>query len=78
MGTRPTSQDQNQNQDQYHSSQDQDQIHKTKTETTDRFKSAIIHVNTKTVTAVHKYNTQCLKKLCKIVFVRTSSNFHQF
>ena len=23
-------------------------------------------------------NTPCLKKLCKIVFVRTSSNFHQF
>ena len=54
---RPVIQDQNQDQD--HSSQDQDQdqdrIHKTKT--TDRFKSAIIHVNTtKTVTAVHKYN----------------------
>ena len=24
------------------------------------------------------YSTPCLKKLCKIVFVRTSSNFHQF
>jgi len=57
MGTRPSSQDQDQDQD--HSSQDQDQdgIHKTKTKTTDRFKNAIIHVNTKkTVTAVHKYN----------------------
>ena len=42
---RPVLQDQDQN----HSSQDQDQdrIHKTKTKTTDRFKSAIIHVNTK-------------------------------
>ena len=58
--TRPRPVLQDQNQDQDHSSQDQDQdrdrIHKTKTKTTDRFKSAIIHVNTKTVTAVHKYN----------------------
>ena len=25
-----------------------------------------------------RLNTPCLKKLCKIVFVRTSSNFHRF
>jgi len=24
------------------------------------------------------YSTPCLKKLSKIVFIRTSSNFHQF
>jgi len=28
--------------------------------------------------AGHITSTPCLKKLCKIIFVRTCSNFHQF